>query len=196
MVNPTREQVDKYSKLIAIGPECGITLNSKPGTVIRCISNYLKGRNYTSIPFKLYLRDYLYTNIRRRRLEAYESQCDVRNNYIFHASTLWYNEFAGTDTNRFRGEFLLACQKAGIEIEGGLFYVNGEAPLKREMPEEGLVHGENVHFVETPEDIYDAVVKINSNGEYRKHLEKGARDYYEKWLAPEVVISRIVNYDK
>ena len=33
----------------------------------------------------------------------------------------------------YRGEFLKACKKAGINIEGGLFYVNGESVLK-EMP--------------------------------------------------------------
>ena len=178
---------------------------------------------------------------------------------MFHASTLWYNEFAWTCTNKFRGEFLKACQRAGVEIEGGLFYLGespevlsempdygrykdeykdfiyesrlsmddyirktkesfvvfntpavcechgwklaeylcmGKAiistPLTREMPGEGLVHGKNVHFVQTPEEIYGAVIRIREDVEYRKQLEKGARAYYEQYLAPEVVVKRIL----
>lgn len=258
MVNPTREQVEEYDKLVAIGPECGITLRSRLMTMVLGVKNYATGRAHTKIPFLVYLRDYLYTNIRRRPIGYYEEDIKIRQSYIFHASTLWYNQFAVSDTNMFRGEFLRACQKAGIEIEGGLYYVNSRAvlsempdypkykkeykdfiyeerlsmddyirktkesvlvfntpsvcechgwklaeylcmgkaiissPLTREMPGEGLVHGENVHFVKTTEEIYDAVVKINSDETYRKKLEQGAREYYEKWLAPEVVIKRLI----
>ena len=257
MVNPTKEQVKQYEKLIAIGPEFGITLENSLFTVFRCLKNFAKGYKFTHISFKDYLRDYLYTNIRRRSLNVYESKTKIRTNYIFHASTLWYNEFAATDTNMYRGEFLKACKKVGIEIEGGLFYLNGEAvlmempnypkykeeykdfiyesrlsmddyirktkesvvvfntpsvcechgwklaeylcmgkaiistPLTREMPCE-LIHGENVHFVECVEDIYDAVLQIKNDDIYRHKLECGARAYYEKWLAPEVVIKRTI----
>ena len=134
MVNPTIEQVTEYDKLIAIGPEFGVTLGSRFSTIIRCLRLFLKGRKYSSISFKGYLRDYLYTNIRRRPIETFECETKVHHNYIFHASTLWYNKFAATDTNMYRGEFLKACKKAGINIEGGLFYVNGESVL-REMPD-------------------------------------------------------------
>ena len=134
MVNPTTEQVTEYDKLIAIGPEFGVTLGSCFSTIIRCLRLFLKGRKYSNISFKGYLRDYLYTNIRRRPIEVYECETKVRHNYIFHASTLWYNKFAATDTNMYRGEFLKACKKAGINIEGGLFYVNSEVVLQ-EMPD-------------------------------------------------------------
>ena len=134
MVNPTIEQVTEYDKLIAIGPEFGVTLGSRFSTIIRCLRLFLKGRKYSSISFKGYLRDYLYTNIRRRPIEAYECETKVHHNYIFHASTLWYNKFAATDTNMYRGEFLKACKKAGINIEGGLFYVNSDSVLQ-EMPD-------------------------------------------------------------
>jgi len=60
------------------------------------------------------------------------------------------------------------------------------------MPGEGLEHGKNVHFVEKEEDIYDAVVRIRDDASYRQRLEQGARAYYEKYLAPEVVIKRIL----
>jgi hypothetical protein len=49
-----------------------------------------------------------------------------------------------------------------------------------------------VHFVNSVEEIYDAVVKINSDAQYRKRLEDGARRYYEKWVAPEIVIQRLL----
>lgn len=257
MVNPTAEQTSAYSKLVAIGPEFGITLSSRYLSVIHCCRAFIAGRRYTSIPFKIYLRDYLYTNIRRRRLEAYETPCNIKANYIFHASTLWYNDFAAANTNRYRGEFLEACQKACLEIEGGLYYIDGPAvlaempdypkykeiykefiydkrlsmddyirktkesvmvfntpsvcgchgwklaeylcmgkaivstPLTRELPAP-VVHGENIHFVHSTEEMYQAVVRINTDEAYRRKLERGARAYYEKWLAPEVVIRRLV----
>ena len=257
MVNPTTEQVAQYDKLVAIGPEFGVTLGSRFSTIIRCLKLFLKGCKYSNISFKNYLRDYLYTNIRRRPIETYECETEVRHNYIFHASTLWYNKFAATDTNMYRGEFLKACKKAGINIEGGLFYVNSDSvlqempdypkykkeykdfiyesrlsmddyirktkesvvvfntpsvcechgwklaeylcmgkaiistPLTREMPDP-LEHSKHVHFVNSVDEIYNAVVKINSDEHYRKQLEKGARAYYEKWLAPEIVIKRLI----
>ena len=64
-------------------------------------------------------------------------------------------------------------------------------PLTREMPAP-LEHGKHVHFVNSVEEIYDAVVKINSDAQYRKRLEDGARRYYEKWVAPEIVIQRLL----
>lgn len=254
---------ERYPKLMVIGPAFGVTLNCKVKVLADFLANYMKARKHTAISAKLYLRDYLYSFVRRRRIEAYETPANIKPNYIFHASTLWYNKFAWTCTNKFRGEFLKACQRAGVEIEGGLFFIGespailrempdygrykeeykdfiyksrlsmddyirktkesfvvfntpsvcechgwklaeylcmGKAiistPLTREMPGEGLVHGKNVHFVQTPEEIYDAVVKIREDVEYRKLLEKGARAYYEQYLAPEVVISKILERAK
>ena len=60
------------------------------------------------------------------------------------------------------------------------------------MPGEGLIHGKNIHIVNSPEEIYDAVVKINSDEHYRMQLQEGARQYYEKWIAPEIVIQRLL----
>ena len=64
-------------------------------------------------------------------------------------------------------------------------------PLTREMPAP-LEHGKHVHFVNSVDEIYDAVVKINSDEHYRKKLQEGARQYYVKWIAPEVVIQRLL----
>lgn len=252
--------VDKYPKLFVIGPAFGVTLDSKFKVLLDYVNHYIKARKYTAISAKLYLRDYVYSFVRRRNIEDYEKPVEIRPNYIFHASTLWYNEFAWTCTNKYRGEFLKACQKAGVEIEGGLFYLGenpavlrempdygrykteykdfiyesrlsmddfirktkesfvvfntpavcgchgwklaeylcmGKAiistPLTREMPGEGLIHGKNVHFVDSTEEIYDAVVRIREDIAYRQQLERGAREYYEQYLAPEVVINRILS---
>ena len=103
MVNPKKEHLEMYPKVVAIGPEFGITLNSTVITVATCLLNYYKGRKYNELPLKLYLRDYLYTILRRRKLSCYEVAISPKDNYIFHASTLWYNEFAWTNTNRYRG---------------------------------------------------------------------------------------------
>ncbi|WP_423862361.1 glycosyltransferase [Alloprevotella tannerae] len=259
-VNPTFEQVTQLKKLKAIGPEFGITLHRSFISVFNCLLHYIKGRKHTALPFKAYLRDYLYTNIRRRPLAHYTRPIQVKDHYIFHASTLWYNRFAATDTNMYRGEFLKACQKAGLQIEGGLYFLHGDdvlaempdyprykelykdfiyeqrlsmddyirktqesvlvfntpsvcechgwklaeylcmgkaiisTPLTRAMPGEGLVHGENVHFVQTPEEIYDAIVRITQDVAYRQKLEQGARSYFKKWISPEQVIRRLLNH--
>ena len=252
---------EKYPKLLAIGPAFGITIDNKVKVLTDFVAHYLKARKHTAVQAKLYLRDYVYSFVRRRKIEEYEKPTAIRPNYIFHASTLWYNKFAWTCTNMYRGEFLKACQRAGVEIEGGLFYL-GEAPdvlrempdygrykeeykdfiyekrlsmddyirktkasfvvfntpavcechgwklaeylcmgkaiistpLTREMPGEGLVHGRNIHFVNSTEEIYDAIIKIRDDAAYRQQLEQGARAYYEQYLAPEVVIQRIIEH--
>lgn len=63
-------------------------------------------------------------------------------------------------------------------------------PLTRELPFP-LEHGENIHFVSSTEELYDAIVKINTDEAYRNKLEKGAKHYYMQWLAPEKVIERL-----
>ena len=258
-VNAAYGDVERYPKIVVLGPAFGIRCQNIISALYLFTSNIVKSFHDTSAPYKSILQGYLYPYVRRRRIEVYETIVDVKPNFVFHASTLWYNEFAWTCTNKFRGEFLKACQRAGVEIEGGLFYLGespevlsempdygrykdeykdfiyesrlsmddyirktkesfvvfntpavcechgwklaeylcmGKAiistPLTREMPGEGLVHGKNVHFVQTPEEIYGAVIRIREDVEYRKQLEKGARAYYEQYLAPEVVVKRIL----
>lgn len=258
-VNPDFGAKEKYPKMMYLGPEFGLRLHGPLWLTAKAICNYNKCRGKMMEDFRGFLMDYLYSYIRRRPIADYEKQVQVKDNYIFHASTLWYNNFAKTDTNYWRGEFLKACQKAGIEIEGGLFYIGdseavlsempdyprykemykdfiydkrlsmddyiqktkesvmvfntpsvcgchgwklaeylcmGKAivstPLSRELPAP-LVHGENIHFVSNEQELYDAVTRINTDMEYRKRLEHGAREYYEKWVAPEVVTGRLLN---
>ena len=250
---------NQFEKLLPIGPSCGLQIDAKWKVGFIALYHYCMSKKYSSIPLKLVLRDYLYTIVRRKPLSTYEEKIEVKDNYVFHASTLWYSVGTMASTNIYRGAFIRACQKAGTTFEGGFFYVEGQdvideapdypkykeefkdiiytqrlslddyiqktkesfvvfntpsvcechgwklaeylcmgkaiisMPLTREMPGEGLVHGENVHFVNSPEEIYDAVLQIKNDSAYRERLEKGARSYYEKWLAPEVVIKRLMS---
>lgn len=65
-------------------------------------------------------------------------------------------------------------------------------PLTRMMPGEGLVHGRNIHFVNNPQELREEVCKLREDRNYRRQLEQGARAYYEQYLAPEVVMGRII----
>ena len=78
----------------------------------------------------------------------------------------------------------------------GEFLALGKAiistPLLREMPV-ALVHGENVHWVDgSHKQIVEAVKLITGEAKYRDRLERGARRYYEQYLQPEAVMSRLV----
>ena len=49
-----------------------------------------------------------------------------------------------------------------------------------------LEHGKNIHFVEdTEESMREAISYILAHPEYRHKLEKGAREYWEKYGTPE-----------
>lgn len=258
-VNIKFEDLEKYDKLFVPGPNFAIRNRSLLGLLTFGLQNFLRGQSSSYQSFKRYIHDYLYIYVRRRSIKSFEKCIDVIPNYVFHASTLWYNQFAKDCTNLYRGEFLKSCQYAGMHIEGGLYYLKDDpdvlaempdypfyeevykdfiydkrlsmddyikktkesilvfntpsvcgchgwklgeylcmgkaiisSPLLREMPGEGLTHGKNIHIVNSPEEIYDAVVKINSDAQYRKRLEDGARRYYEKWIAPEIVIQRLL----
>lgn len=64
-------------------------------------------------------------------------------------------------------------------------------PFVNEMPEK-MIHGENIYFVETESEMEKAVNLLLSNNALRNKLERGAINYYDKWLKPEVVIRRII----
>ena len=258
-VNIKFGDLEKYDKLFIPGPNFAVRNRSLIGLLTFGLKNFLRGNSSSFQSLKGFMRDYFYIYERRRSMEFYERNVEVKPNYIFHASTLWYNQFAKECTNLYRGEFLKSCQRAGMDIEGGLYYLKDDpevltempdypsyeevykdfiyekrlsmndyitktkesilvfntpsvcgchgwklgeylcmgkaiisSPLLREMPGEGLTHGKNIHIVNSQEEIYDAVVKINSDAQYRKRLEDGARRYYEKWIAPEIVIQRLL----
>jgi glycosyltransferase involved in cell wall biosynthesis len=79
----------------------------------------------------------------------------------------------------------------------GEYFALGKAiistPLSNDMPVP-LIHGENIHFVKTSDDIQKAIEMISESKEYRLKLEEGAYKYWQKYLTPKSVIQRIVNY--
>lgn len=65
-------------------------------------------------------------------------------------------------------------------------------PLVRTMPVP-LEHGRNVHIVDGSEAaIQDALHKICGDATYRRHLEREARAYYDRYLAPKSVVERLL----
>lgn len=63
-------------------------------------------------------------------------------------------------------------------------------PMKNELPSP-LIDGETVYFVHNEAEIKEAVERIMNDESFRKKLEKGARDYYHRWCAPDSVIKLI-----
>lgn len=64
--------------------------------------------------------------------------------------------------------------------------------LGRALPEP-LVHGRDIHLVDDDVDaMADAIRVIDSDTEYRAHLERGAFAWYQRNLTPEVVARRVL----
>ena len=122
-VNCTKEQLDKYDKLMAIGPSFGIQIASKFKTLWLGINNYLKCKQKMQITFSRYIGDYAYSFVRRRRLAKYEQLSEVVDKkYVFHVSTLWNKRLADKSTNVQRGAFLRVCKQLGLIVDGGLLF--------------------------------------------------------------------------
>jgi glycosyltransferase involved in cell wall biosynthesis len=64
-------------------------------------------------------------------------------------------------------------------------------PLSWDMPAP-LRHGEEVHYVADAASIDDAVTALMSDREYREHIGRGARRYWDDHLAPLVQACRMV----
>ncbi len=81
----------------------------------------------------------------------------------------------------------------------GEFLAMGKAiismPLSNRLPE-NLVHGENIHFISSIDDLESAIHLLLNDHEYRKKLEMGAKAYYEKFGDPQRVIQRILKGPK
>jgi hypothetical protein len=77
------------------------------------------------------------------------------------------------------GEFL-ALGKAVISL-----------PLTRVMPGT-FEHGEQVHFIENTAQAPAAMRTLLDDDGYRRHLEHGARTYWETYLEPSALVRRIM----
>ncbi len=79
----------------------------------------------------------------------------------------------------------------------GEYFAMGKAiistPLINKMPVD-LEHGQNIHFIEDVSEMKDAISKILTDRNYRTTLEKGALEYFNKYLKPEMVMKRILQH--
>lgn len=64
-------------------------------------------------------------------------------------------------------------------------------PITNKLPAP-LTHGENVHFISTPDEIPAAIDLIKNNVAYRNKLACGAREYYRTYVSPESAVDAIV----
>jgi glycosyltransferase involved in cell wall biosynthesis len=57
-----------------------------------------------------------------------------------------------------------------------------------------LEHGVHVHYVRSEvDDMTEAIEEINRNSGYRRTLERGARRWYEEYMAPSVVAAKLID---
>jgi hypothetical protein len=77
----------------------------------------------------------------------------------------------------------------------GEFLAMGKAiistPLSNELPEQ-LTHGVNIHIITDDSELENAIHLLLMNQDYRKQLETGAKNYYEKYAGPKSVIQYIL----
>ena len=67
-------------------------------------------------------------------------------------------------------------------------------PLSNDLPAP-LIHGENIHFVDdNVESLRAAVEKIVNDKSYREKLERGARQWWDKYGTPEKSIERVISF--
>jgi glycosyltransferase involved in cell wall biosynthesis len=65
-------------------------------------------------------------------------------------------------------------------------------PLLRALPAP-LVHGEHAHIVDgSVESLCEAITLLREDRGYRMRLERGARAYFDQYLAPRRVIERLI----
>jgi hypothetical protein len=103
-VNVKSEDLEKYSKLITIGPNFAIKVNSVYSTFKLCFLNLLK--SWSRIPEKkLFIRNYYLSCINALPLSAYHKY-EETDNFIFFVSSIWEKN---TNTNEYRSNFFDAC---------------------------------------------------------------------------------------
>jgi glycosyltransferase involved in cell wall biosynthesis len=65
-------------------------------------------------------------------------------------------------------------------------------PIAQQLPAP-LHDREQIHYVDGSEkSVSEAIRLIRDDKEYRRYLENNARKYYEEYLQPESVMSRLI----
>lgn len=109
------------SKLVSLCPSFAICYNSAKSIILNCIQAI---PNTTQLPtLRKHIGKYKRL-LQRSPYKQYANQNIRKNNYIFHCSTLWYNdEWNKNDetVNLTRAHFIRACKNnPNIQFEGGL----------------------------------------------------------------------------
>lgn len=248
-----------YPKIISLVPSFGINifgkfeslyvaliilLKSFKSIIVRTEWNKYKAKAEINIikNIKHHFGRILKTNKNRPKYSQYLEKVDVKHNYIFFQSTLWYSDEHNKNdekVNKRRLDFIRAVkQNNSIKFEGGLLadstssvdkfkdvvtftrismteWLNktkqsmvvfntpafwdchgwklGEylalgkciisTPLSNDLPAP-LEHGKHIHYVNSYEEMCDAIEYIRLNPDYRIKLEKGALEYWQKYGGP------------
>ncbi len=104
-------------------------------------------------------------------------------NYLkkIRKSELVFNTPAVLDCHGWKIAEFLAMGKAIIST-----------PFFNEMPNP-IIHKEHLLFVQDQSEVKSALLEILNNAGFRKKLEEGAKDYFQKFLKPKVVIQKLIN---
>ncbi|MDD6210892.1 MAG: glycosyltransferase [Bacteroidales bacterium] len=109
-----------YKKIISIPPSFGIRIWSLEETVRFCLLNLIECAFNPLNGLKAHLLDYI-SQYMRFPITAY-NPVDAKDNYIFHASTLWAVQNCKEKTNVLRKSFIEICRSlSDISFEGGLY---------------------------------------------------------------------------
>jgi len=80
----------------------------------------------------------------------------------------------------------------------GEFMAMGKAIIstsfKNEMPIP-LTHGKNIHFIDGDDNLELIIEHFVNNPSYRQVLEAGAKEYFDQYLAPEKVATKLATYN-
>lgn len=121
-------------KVVALGPNFGISLWNPVTTIIMGLKNYLTiKRSCGAQSLMSFIRDYAYMIVRRKRYGYYYRMTDEeRQGYFFSLSTLWWGDLSINTTNKYRGEFMRLCKKHMDTFDGGFFYVDSAEKESKE----------------------------------------------------------------
>ena len=117
-----------HPKLVSLAPSFGIRVWGIANTILFAFSNLVKTTRYTreSFSYRKFLGKYKRMYTLRLPYKSYEKSrtIDIKNDYIFFLSTLWYNdEWNKNDegVNKTRANFIRACKDIKtIDFEGGM----------------------------------------------------------------------------
>ena len=130
-LNPAAYELDRYPKIIGIGPGFAVDIWSWPKTLYYLFKHLLVARKHLKLTRLDYCKDHLHLKWRRKPLSDYFKPIAADPDYLFSMSTLWYDNETAATTNALRGQFFRTAQKYFAQFEGGFFYVKNKITVER-----------------------------------------------------------------